>query len=88
MKYESPEITHCILGPVLCKESLCGPIPIILKLETEVVIYSTEIDGIPPGVGVLTPTDIHGVRLVSVPHEYIDRFLTSVEASLLESVTA
>lgn len=70
----------CILGPEMCKDSLCGPTPILLELENMVVIYGTCWDELPPDVIELTPCDDYGVKLISVPFKYIARFLTVAEA--------
>lgn len=72
----------CILGPEMCKESLCGPIPILLYYEDRVVIYGTDIDVLSSGVKSLTLCDEYGVKLISVPIEYIARFLTEEEAEV------
>lgn len=70
----------CILGPEMCKDSLCGPTPILLELEGMMVIYGTCWDELPTDVIELTPCDDYGVKLISVPVKYIARFLTSDEA--------
>jgi len=84
MWYTDPEITHCILGPELCKESLCGPVFILLKLEQEVVLYASYLDETPPGVTPITPFDPEGIRLVRVPVKYIAKWLTTKEAEFID----
>ena len=76
------ELSWCILGPLMCKESLCGPVPILLRHGNWIVIYGTCLDDLPSGVVDLTPCDDYGVKLISVPVEYVARFLTNAEAEI------
>jgi hypothetical protein len=84
LRHTDAEATHCMLGNELCKESLCGPALIILALEEQVVLYATHMDNLPDGVEALTPYDQYGVRLISVPLRFVDEFITSEEARLIE----
>ena len=73
-------ITHCLLKPEMCKEGLCGPQVILLRLEDEIVLYQTYWDPCPADVTPITPFDEHGIRLIQVPVHHVDRFMTLAEA--------
>jgi hypothetical protein len=79
----NPEYTFCMLKEVMCKDSLCGPVPVVLAFPEWVVLYSTEVDNTPDGVVPLTRFNHVGERLVSVLLKYIDYFMTADEAGLL-----
>jgi hypothetical protein len=76
-------ITHVILNPVLCNESLCGPVEILLDLDDRIVIHQTIHDNSPIGVHPLTPHDKHGVRLVEIPNAFVQQWLTPDEAEAI-----
>jgi hypothetical protein len=78
-----PTATYCCLTDELCKESLCGPVRVVLALENRVVLYATELDNFPVGVYPITEADPCGVYLVSVPLEYVDFFMTTEEANMV-----
>lgn len=81
--HQDPNVCFVVLGPALCKDSLCGPVAIVLNLEDGVVVYATGIDELPADVISLTDYDSFGVRLIKVPLHHIDEFLTGEEAYLL-----
>lgn len=73
-------ISHVILVPELCNESLCGPVEILLDLDDRIIIHQTIHDNSPMGVHPITPYDRHGVRLVEIPNAFVQRWLTPDEA--------
>lgn len=79
----NPEYTFCMMAEEMCKDSLCGPVPVIMAFEDRVVLYSTEVDGTPEEVIPLTGFNPVGERLISVPLKYIEYFMTEEEAVLL-----
>ena len=78
--HEDVKYTHCVMKPVLCKDGLCGPVPIILAFPSYIVIYSSWTDPMPGDAVAITLFDAYGVRLVQVPLYHVARFLTREEA--------
>lgn len=80
--HENPEIWFCIMGPEVCKDSLCGPVPLLLKFPDDIVVYTSVLDSLPDDVVDLTPPDSFGNKLSRIPVKYVDRFMTQEDEHL------